>query len=191
MPDQLVVTEYEEGQHGSSQALLGRAMVKNDRRRKFCIRRRTRGSKYYGSRIPRPDERNPHESVSLVGSSLLGVEELTVVWLEPVCTDRMEELTDLQVDSSDIEFGETDPGSFDGAILMAPDEVSLEFLDELPPGFHLDDEGRHIADAGGVRRRHFELVRLQRAAETEPDWGDPERWDMGRYEPTHLIVRTV
>ena len=54
---------------------------------------------------------------------------------------------------------------------------------ELPFGFH-------VVEGGGCFSRRDKLERLQRAAETEPDWGDPERWDDGRYEPVHLIVRT-
>ena len=186
MLDLLVTAEHDEDQEADSQVSSGKSYVKAERRRTFRNRRRTRGGKGYGSHEPDLVERRVHESVSLVGSSLHGAVEVIdqELDIESACTDWMEELADLQVDSSDIEFGETDSDSFDGAILMAPDDVPPEFADELPFGFHLEN-------AGGAYSRHLTLSRLARAAQEEPDWGDLEGWDMGRYEPTHLIVRTV
>ena len=43
---------------------------------------------------------------------------------------------------------------------------------------------------GGPLSRADVIDRLQRGAQTEPDWGDPEGWDWGRYEPKSLIVRS-
>lgn len=68
-----------------------------------------------------------------------------------------------------------------------PDEATFggiaeEFIIELPFGFHVED-------GGGALSRHHQLERLQQAAQIDPDWGDPDLWDMGRYEPTYLIVR--
>jgi hypothetical protein len=55
---------------------------------------------------------------------------------------------------------------------------------ELPLGFHVEDEG-----GGECLIRCLELKRLQRAAIIEPDWGDPDLWDLDRHEPRVLLVR--
>jgi hypothetical protein len=53
---------------------------------------------------------------------------------------------------------------------------------ELPGGFH-------VVDGSGRFSKREHLDHLALAAQTEPDWGDPEMWDFGRHEPTYLCVR--
>jgi len=61
-------------------------------------------------------------------------------------------------------------------------EDAAEQVLELPGGFH-------VVDGGGRFSKREHLDRLAHAAQTEPDWGDPEQWDFGRHEPTYLCVR--
>lgn len=194
MLDQLVAAEHDETpEFTSHEETPGKSASRAERRRVFRRRRRNHGSKTYGS--SREDvEHNSHTSVSLhgIGMSTLSTPLSAVSTESVVYTEEVAYGDEIVAEYYGGPVGLPEPDdTFDGGTLLTGDEELIEFFDELPPGFHLDDEGRHMADAGSVRRRHFELVRLQRAAETEPDWGDPEDWDMGRYEPQHLIVRAI
>lgn len=188
MHNPLATEEHDELAEDRPQPITGKPMTRSDRRRKFRHRRRNHGSKL-GPRDVTPVERNPREHLTLVGSSLLGVVQPKQLAdeqeVDAACTDRLEELDDPMLDEPADAFGDPEPDTFDGAILMASDDEALaEFADSLPFGFHLEN-------GGGAHSRHLGLVRMAQVAQAEPDWGDPENWDMGRHEPHHLIVRTV
>jgi hypothetical protein len=77
---------------------------------------------------------------------------------------------------------DSDEPDLDFSAMLGDDPASGEVL-ELPMGFHVED-------GGGSFNHRSERERLVRAAQTEPDWGDPEDWDFGRHEPTYLQIRT-
>lgn len=151
--------------------------LRGERRRTYRVRRRHHGSKVY---VPEPETYlttpNPRVAVSLPARAVLDVPA-------PVPEPAHSEV-DYAVLREPAELGDPDDDPLDA---VDPDILSLfEELDgavELPPEFHVEY-------GGGPLSRADVIDRLQRGAQTEPDWGDPEGWDWGRYEPKSLIVRS-
>jgi hypothetical protein len=72
---------------------------------------------------------------------------------------------------------------------LDPELVSL-LVGEVDPAALIDQGCSHVEDGGGSFSRRVELEKLARAAQTEPDWGNPDDVDFGQYEPTYLQIRT-
>lgn len=153
-----------------------------ERRRTFCIRRRNGKAKNYGLN-PKPVTAAPVPP--LPPSMKFGVQKYPDIGQEvaPVYAGHLVDPADLDLEPSEGSSFDEEPSLFDGAILMAPDDELLEFFEGLPPGFHFN--GRNEAETGGPFARRAERLRLQKAAEVDPDFDDPE-WAYGGCEPLHL-----